>query len=242
MNNPSRRNMLRLAAIAPLAGTAATANDAKPALSSPEAAQQMARKRVRELHLPNVPLITHEGKKVRFYDDLLKDKIVSLNFFYANCDEICPVVMPNLVKVQKILADKIGREMFMYTITLKPQEDNVSVIRDYRKKIGAGAGWTFFTGKPADIELVRKGIGFTYPDPKVDGDKTQHIGNVRYGNEALMLWAACPGMAHAEWIAESFNWMIHPELSRVQLDSPTSRPKEAHAMDHEHMNQGPGKQ
>lgn len=233
MNNPSRRNMLRLAALAPLAGTAAVSNDFKPALSSSDAAQQAARKRVQELHLPNVPLITHEGKKVRFYDDLLKNKIVSLNFFFANCDEICPIVMPNLVKVRKILGDKIGREMSMYTITLKPQEDNVSVIRNYRKKIGAD--WTFFTGKPEDIELVRKGIGFSYPDPKIDGDKTQHIGNVRYGNEALMLWAACPGMAHAEWIAESFNWMVHPELSRVQLDSPTSRPKDAHAMDHEHM-------
>lgn len=234
--------MLRLAALAPLAGTAATSNDPKPALPSPGAAQQLARKRVQELHLPNVPLLTHEGKPVRFYDDLLKDKIVSLNFFYANCDEICPVVMPNLVKVQKLLANKIGREMFMYTITLKPQEDTVSVIRDYRKELGAGPGWTFFTGKPADIESVRKGIGFTYPDPKVDGDKTQHIGNVRYGNEALMLWAACPGMAHPEWIAESFTWMIHPELSRIQLDSPASRPKDAPATDHEHMHQAAGKQ
>jgi protein SCO1/2 len=240
MNNLSRRNMLSLAALAPLAGTAASSNDTKPALSSNDPAQQLARKRVQELHLPNVPLITHEGNRVRFYDDLLKDKIVSINFFYAHCDDICPVVMPNLVKVQKILGNKIGREMSMYTITLKPQEDTVSVIRDYRKKLHAGAGWTFFTGTPEDIESVRKGIGFSYPDPKIDGDKTQHIGNVRYGNEALMLWAACPGMAHAEWIAESFNWMIHPELSRVQLDSPESRPKDAHATDHEHMH--PGKQ
>jgi protein SCO1/2 len=240
MNNPSRRNMLRLAALAPLAGTAAVSNDSK--LSSPDATQQLARKRLQELHLPNVPLVSHEGRNVRFYDDLIKDKVVSIDFFYTKCDEICPIVMPNLVKVQKLLGKQIGRQIFMYSITLKPNEDTVPVIRNYRKALGAGPGWTFFTGKPADIEAIRRGIGFTYPEAAVDADTTQHIGNCRYGNEALMLWAACPGMAHAEWIAESFNWMIHPELSRIQLDSPTSRPKDAHAHDEEHVREVSGKQ
>jgi protein SCO1/2 len=104
----------------------------------------------------------------------------------------------------------------MYSFTLKPEEDTVAVIGDYRKKFGAKPGWTFFTAKPADMERLRKAIGFTYPDPAVDKDKTQHIGNVRYGNEPLMYWSACPGMAHAKWVAETFEWMIHPERSRVQ--------------------------
>ncbi len=240
MNNLSRRSLFGFAALAPLAGAAGKRDTT--ALSSLDPVQQSARKRVQELHLPNVPLLTHEGKEVRFYDDLVKDRIVTINFFFANCDDICPVVMPNLLKVQKILGRKVGKEILMHTITLKPAEDTLSVIRDYRKKLGAGPGWTFLTGKPDNIEQVRRGIGFSYPDPRVDADKTQHIGNVRYGNEALMLWAACPGMAHAEWIAESFNWMIHPELSRVQLDNPSSRPKDAHVHDHDHMKEGMEKQ
>src|SRR5262249_3195909 len=84
-----------------------------------------------------------------------------------------------------------------------------------REMCGAGPGWTFLTGKPADIESLRKAVGFTYPDPAIDKDKTQHIGNVRYGNEPLMLWAACPGMAHASFIAASISWMVHPENNRV---------------------------
>jgi protein SCO1/2 len=36
---------------------------------------------------PNVWLTTHDGQKVRFYDDLLKDKIVAINFFYSTCTE-----------------------------------------------------------------------------------------------------------------------------------------------------------
>lgn len=204
MHDLSRRNLLSLSRVAPRASRSA------------EQTQALARKRVQEMHLPNVPLVSHDGKEVQFYDDLLKDKIVSINFFYANCDEICPLVSANLAKVQKLLGDQVGKQFFMYSITLKPEEDNVDVVRNYRESWHAGPGWTFFTGKPADIEKIRKGIGFTYPEPAVDKDKTQHIGNVRYGNEALMLWAACPGMAHAPWIVESFNWMMHPDTNRVQ--------------------------
>ena len=38
-------------------------------------------------HFPNVVLRTHEGRNVRFYDDLLKGKIVLINFMYATCTE-----------------------------------------------------------------------------------------------------------------------------------------------------------
>jgi protein SCO1 len=223
MSKLSRRDALSLlgiAGVAPLAGglleaaaaaagtPATAAHFAHPITTDP--AQIAARKRIQEQHLPNLPLINHEGKRVLFYEDLVKNKVVSINFFYAKCDEICPLVLANLAKVQKLLGDQVGRQFFMYSITLKPEEDNVDVVRNYRESWHAGPGWTFFTGKPADIEKIRKGIGFTYPDPAIDNDKTQHIGNIRYGNEPLMYWAACPGMAHAKYVAETLEWMIHP--------------------------------
>ena len=184
---------------------------AKTAAANPPTQSQLARERIQRLHLPNVPLLTHEGKKVMFYDDLVKDKAVSLNFFFAKCEEICPLVMANLVKVQKLLGADVGKKIFMYSFTLKPEEDDVETIRHYRQTLNAQPGWTFLTGKPADLEQIRRGIGFTYPDPAIDKDKTQHIGNVRYGNEPLMLWGACPGMAHASFVAESISWMIYPD-------------------------------
>lgn len=177
---------------------------------------ELARRRIQRLHLPNVPLVTHEGKPVMFYDDLVKGKIVTLNFFFAKCDEICPRVTANLAKVQKLLGADLGKTLFMYSFTLKPEEDDVSAIKHYREMFHARPGWTFLTGKPEDLEKLRRGIGFTYPDPAIDRDKTQHIGNVRYGNEPLMLWAACPGMAHPEYVAESVSWMLRPETNRIQ--------------------------
>jgi protein SCO1/2 len=221
MNALSRRDMLGMLGLAPLAGgvTQSFAADSlapAPAVPKAQTPSARARQRIQEQHLPNIPLITHEGKRVLFYDDLVKNKKVSMNFFYANCDEICPLVMANLAKVQRLLANHVDRSFQMYSFTLKPDEDTVEVIREHRKALGAKPGWTFLTGKPQDLETLRAAIGFKYPDPAIDKDKTQHIGNIRYGNEPLMLWSACPGMAHAEWIAETLEWMIRPQTDRVQ--------------------------
>ena len=175
----------------------------------------MARSRIQRQHLPNIPLVTHEGKEVRFYDDLVKDKVVMLNFFYAVCGDVCPAVSANLAEVQKMLGDQVGRDIFMYSFTLKPEADDVFAIRAYRETYDAGPGWTFLTGKPEDIEKLRRGIGFTNLDPEEDKDTTQHIGNVRYGNEPLMLWAACPGMGTPRLIVDSVLWALRPETNHV---------------------------
>lgn len=220
MQDLSRREMLAALGRAPLAigvaeaaGISATARPAAPARLT---LSEQARKRIQEQHFPDIALITHEGRQVRFYNDLIKDKIVSLNFFFAKCDEICPLVMGNLTKVQKLLGSQVGRDIFMYSFTLKPNEDTLEVLRHRREMYHAEPGWTFLTAKPDDMEKVRKAIGFTYPEPAIDKDKTQHIGNIRYGNEPLMLWSACPGMAHPNWIAETLQWAIHPETNRIQ--------------------------
>lgn len=205
-----------LAAATPLAAFAFAKGVAAETKVWPTVTEESARQRLQKLHLPNLPLISHEGKRVLFYDDLVKGKVVTFNFFFANCDEICPLVTANLAKVQKLLGKQVGRDIHMYSFTLKPEEDTVEVIRKYRQRYDAGPGWTFFTAKPADMEKLRVAIGFTYPDPVIDADKTQHIGNVRYGNEPLMYWSACPGMAHPKFVAETLEWMIHPDQARVQ--------------------------
>ncbi len=161
------------------------------------------RELIRQRHFPNVELVTQEGKKVRFYDDLIKDKKVVINFMYANCEKICVPVTDNLVRVQKLLRDRVGRDIFMYSITLKPQEDTPQVLKKYAETHGVGTGWLFLTGKPEDIELLRRALGFTYSDPVEDADKSNHIGMLRFGNEPFVRWAACPGQAHADWIVIS---------------------------------------
>jgi protein SCO1 len=175
-----------------------------PSNHPPRGFQQIPpRELIQRRHLPNVELMTQDGTKVRFYDNLVKDKIVVINFMYAKCQGICPTMTANLVRVQKILHDRIGHDIFMYSITLKPEEDTPQVLKEYANMHGAGPGWLFLTGRLDDIELLRRSLGFTSIDPDEDADKSSHIGMLRIGNEPMLRWSACPVQAHTEWIVTS---------------------------------------
>src|SRR5438445_3368601 len=129
-------------------------------------------------YFPDVVLRTHENKTVRFYDDLIRGKIVLINFMYATCKGLCPRQTANLMQVQKTLGDRIGRDIFMYSLTLKPEQDTLEVLREYATGHGVKRGWLFLTGKPGDIEKLRRKLGFAYSNPARDKDTTRHIGVV----------------------------------------------------------------
>jgi protein SCO1/2 len=99
----------------------------------------------------------------------------------------------------------------MLSITLDPARDTVEVLRQYARMLGAKPGWYFLTGKHEEIEMLRHKLGVYDPDPAVDADKTQHAGIVVYGNEALGRWAAIPGLARAEFIAETVLKVVRPK-------------------------------
>ncbi len=165
---------------------------------------------------PNVSLITHEGKVVRFYDDLIKNKIVMINFMYASCMDICPGMTANLKQVHKELGERMGRDIFMYSITLQPEKDTQKVLKSYTQVFKTGPGWTFLSGQKADVEELRKHLGFSLSDPVLDQDKTQHIGVVKFGIEALERWGMSPALGDPKYIAEYLRWM-EPNGSRPKL-------------------------
>jgi len=202
----TRRAWLSTLGLAPVAGglgawvEARHVAEARPRLTG--------RERIQQHHLPNVELTAHTGRRLRFYDDLVKDKKVIINFMYVRCEGICSPVTMNLARVQKLLGDRPGRSIFTYSITLKPQEDSVNDLRAYADEHAPGAapGWLFLTGAPDDVERLRRALGFTYADPTEDADTSNHIGMLRYGVEAQTWWGACPGMGNPEHIARSILW------------------------------------
>ena len=162
-------------------------------------------------------LTTHEGKKVRFYDDLIKDKIVVINFMYAQCEGICVPITRNLKRVQSLLGKRVGRDIFMYSISLKPEEDNPQKLKHYVQMHRIKPGWTFLTGKPEEINTLRRSLGFKDTKAKLDKDLTNHTGMVKYGNEARQWWAMFPGMGNPSWMVRSILWM--DERKKVQAKS-----------------------
>lgn len=208
----NRRELFTMLGTAPLAAAALRAEEAAPPAPAPRQwAEISPREKIRQRYFPNLPLLTHDGREVRFYDDLVKDKMVLFNFMYATCTGICPTVMLNLARVRKVLGDRVGRDIFLYSLTLKPQEDTVPVLAEYAQKHGLQPGWSLLTGKPDDIEILRRKLGFYDSNSELDRDTSNHIGIVRYGNEPLMRWGACPGMSEPEWIAKSVLWLDWPK-------------------------------
>jgi protein SCO1/2 len=157
----------------------------------------------------NVALTTHEGRKVRFYDDLIRGKTVLLNFLYTVCtaEAICPLGTANLVEVQKILGPRVGRDVFMYSITLDPANDTPGVLKSYASAFGVKPGWTFLTGEKEEIERLRRNLGYVNLDPVKDKDPSQHSGMLRYGIEPLERWAGCPILSRPEVIARQLGYL-----------------------------------
>lgn len=172
-----------------------------------------SRERIRQRYFPNLVLTTQEGKKVKFYDDLVKDKIVVFNMFYAKCEGICSPVTRNLVRVQNLLGDRAGKDIFFYSFSLKPKEDTVPALKHYAEMHKVKPGWLFLTGSADDMELLRRKLGFVDPDPELDKDTSNHIGVLKYGNEPLQRWGGCPGMQAPDAIAEAISWVDWPKDS-----------------------------
>ncbi len=112
-----------------------------------------------EGYIPNVPLVAQDGRTVRLYDDLIKNKIVLVNFIYAGCKEVCPLVTARMAQLHQKLGDRMGRDIFFYSISLDPEHDTPAVLKAHAQAFHAGPGWLFLTGTPEDIAVVRYKLG-----------------------------------------------------------------------------------
>jgi len=137
---------------------------------------------------PNPRLTTHEGRAVRFYQDLVRGRLVLVSFAYTNCNGSCPTSLRTLLSMRRILAPRLGRAPDLLTLTLDPERDTPAVLARFVAMHGSPAGWTCLTGAPADLERVRRFLGFFDPDPRVDADRSQHGALVAMGDDRTGRW------------------------------------------------------
>jgi protein SCO1/2 len=218
MNGVTRRQWMAAVAASPVVGAAAVYATSGPRSTAGAGcgvpAKLTARDRMRFKRLHNVPLTTHEGRAVRFYDDLIKDRKVAINFMYATCEGICTPVTRNLLGAQKLLEGRVGRDIFFYSITLKPEIDTPEVLARYASLYDVGPGWKFLTGDPAHIETLRRSLGFASTDPAEDRDVSNHIGIVRLIVEPAARWGHTIALSPPAHIVRSMHFTF---------DSPTVR-------------------
>ncbi len=157
-------------------------------------------------YFPNVELTTQDGKVVHFYDDLLKGKIVAIDLIYTHCVDACPLETARLAQVQQMLGDRVGKDIFFYSITIDPKRDTPGVLKEYAAKYHAGPGWLFLTGKKDDIDLLSKKLGlYSPPNPR---NRDGHIPGLLLGNEATGQWMRNSALDNPRFLAITIGqWM-----------------------------------
>jgi protein SCO1 len=150
-------------------------------------------------YFPNVELTNQDGKTVHFYDDLLKGKIVVLDLIYTNCQYACPLETARLAQVQRILGDRVGKDIFFYSISIDPKRDTPQQLKEYAEKFHAGPSWQFLTGKKEDIDLISQKLGlYSDPDPT---NKDGHTPDVLLGNEVTGQWIKNSALDNPHYLA-----------------------------------------
>jgi protein SCO1/2 len=184
-----------LDALGPAPATAATAAAVEPA--RPAAAGTAAHN-----YFTDVELIDQDGKPHRLYSDLLADRTVVVDVFFSECTGSCPMVGAALAKLQGELGERMGRDIYLLSISVDPANDTPARLKEYAARFKAGSGWFFLTGKPDNVELALRKLG-QYVEKR-----DAHSNILLVGNEKTGLWKKIFGLNKPEEILTSVQGVL----------------------------------
>jgi protein SCO1 len=158
-------------------------------------------------YFPNVPLVTQDGQKVHFFDDLIKGKVVAVNFIFTGCSASCSMETARLRDVQDLLADRMGKDVFFYSISIDPDNDTPEALKAYARRFKIGPGWTFLTGRSEDITLLRQKLGLYFP--AVQNGTQDHDLSLIIGNQATGRWMKASPFENPQILATQLGSWLH---------------------------------
>ena len=176
-----------------------------------------------ESYFPDLPLVTQQGDTVRFYDDLIRGKIVVISFIYATCPDICSLTTARLAQVEEMLGDRVGRDIFRYSITLDPGTDTPAVLRDYVEPFQLDPSWLFLTGKPDDVEAVRWKLG------ERSRTLSEHTAMIMLGNDRTGEWQRASAFDDLKRIVQKISEMDPDYRNRAPQQLPAGTPQQGYA-------------
>lgn len=132
-------------------------------------------------YFTDLKLTTHEGKVVRFYSDILKDRVVLIHFFYTNCKTVATLQTKVLSDLQPLLGDRLGKDIFLVSISVDPARDTLEHTRAYARAFAPRPGWTFLTGSKVNLDWVNYKLG-NYKENPEEHETFFLLGNLRTGH------------------------------------------------------------
>lgn len=217
----TRRKFLKTGPIAAL-GLAGLALGAEAAVAS-KAMEGMAISHP----FPNAEVITHTGQKLRFFDDLIKDKVVMINFMAIGNESNYPVTA-RLAKVADLLGNKLGRDVFMVSVTREPAKDTQADLKNFAAKFGSRSGWTFVRTDVPILNVLEERVYHRHGADTTDSGLLLNLTNhkqltsrsvdiVFYGNSRAGLWGTFPIDILAEDAARRISWVIPSSIQVGEL-------------------------
>jgi protein SCO1/2 len=161
-------------------------------------------------YFTDVELVTQNGQKVKFYSDLLQGKVVIINSFFATCQGSCLPLNQNLEKVQEALGDRLGKDVYILSISVDPTVDTPTNLNAYAKKLHARPGWYFLTGPKENVDFALKKIG------QFVDDKQDHLNIFIIGNERTGLWKKAFGLAKSEELVKVVESVLNDQMKTGQ--------------------------
>lgn len=164
-----------------------------PSQPTPSASQNTATdgQSAAQKYFTDVVLLNQNGEKMRFYSDLLRGRVVIINSFFGTCQASCLPMNHNLEKVQQALGDRVGKDVYIISITVDSTMDTPAVLKEYARKFHARPGWYFLTGEKQNVDFALKKIGHFV------SDKQDHLNIIIIGNERTGLWKKAFGLAQS---------------------------------------------
>lgn len=187
VGDPDRGTWRRVSGMASPKTLAQAMHELLPADAQPKAAAPAETAAAR--YFPDVPLVNQDGKTVRFYSDLVRGRVVVIDSIYSDCGAACPLMAERFAKVQAALGDRVGRDVYLLSISVDPVTDTPEKLHAYARHVGAKPGWQFLTGDKANVDTVLKKLG-QYVDAR-----EAHSNLVIIGNEPTGLWKKAFGLA-----------------------------------------------
>jgi protein SCO1/2 len=147
-------------------------------------------------YFKDIVLTDQNGHRVRLYEDVIKDRTIVLNSFFASCKGSCPIMTQTYISLQKQFADHLGKDLMLVSITVDPANDTPPRLAEYARKAKAKPGWILLTGTPDEVTRALKKIGQYSETPEA------HMNIMIVGNDKTGLWKKAFALAKPTEIAK----------------------------------------
>jgi cytochrome oxidase Cu insertion factor (SCO1/SenC/PrrC family) len=141
-------------------------------------------------YFTDLPLLDRDGHPVRFYSDVLKDRVVLINFIFTDCRDACPLLTYKMKQVRDALGPRFGESVYFVSISIDPENDSPADLTEFASKQQVDVpGWFFLTGDKADVDHIVKKLG------QYNGNIQAHSTVLLAGNVKTRHWAKIPPMS-----------------------------------------------